>query len=416
MKLNIKSLLLAAVGMVALGFTSCSDDDDFTATIFNSDPSIDYLDKTTFTFPLDTFCKKEFLEPYNLKFIYRMEDKASDMNKNLTPADYDKSVDLAVLTKYLWYDIYKDLAGVNFLKANSPRIIHVVGSKNYNPTQGTETLGDASSGVKINLYNVNNLDASNISVMNEYFFKTMHHEFTHILDQTVVHPTTFNVISNGNYDAAGWSDASDSIKAGLGFVSAYASSAVSEDWAETMAVYVTRDSVTWNNLLSSASYEWEEIDCDSRAEYNKKLDQGRADKDTVGYYKAADSGKNKIVRRKCLRDVNDNVVLGSDGKPQWVHDSGVEGRTVILKKLDLMRTYLKENFGLDIDALRESVQSKQYVKGTDGKYLFQGYRVDSSTGENVAVMVNNLVSVQSSGKTLIEELREWVNKYKELQK
>lgn len=50
------------------------------------------------TFPLDTFIKKEFLEEYNMKFSYKFEDKSSDMQKNLTPAAYDKSVDLAVLT------------------------------------------------------------------------------------------------------------------------------------------------------------------------------------------------------------------------------------------------------------------------------------------------------------------------------
>ena len=176
---NIFKLWLAAVAVaVGAGVTSCSDD-DFTASIFDTNPAIDYLDKSSYTFPLDTFCKKEFLEPYNLKFIYRFEDKGSDMNKNLTPPDYDKSVDLAVLTKYLWYDIYKTLAGEEFLKAYSPRIIHVCGSKNYNPSQGTETLGDASNGIKINLYNVNNLDPTNVDDMNHYFFKTMHHEFSH---------------------------------------------------------------------------------------------------------------------------------------------------------------------------------------------------------------------------------------------
>ena len=238
------TLLIVSIIAVSAGFVSCSDDDDFTATIFDSDPSIDYLDKSLYTFPLDTFCKKEFLEPYNLKFIYKMEDKGSDMNKNLTPATYDKSVDLAVLTKYLWYDIYKDVASDEFLKENSPRIIHVIGSKNYNPSQGTETLGDASSGVKINLYNVNNLDASNITMMNQYFFKTMHHEFAHILDQTHLRPTSFNTISNSNYDAAGWSDSPDSLKSGFGFVSSYASSAVAEDWAECLSVFVTSDSIS----------------------------------------------------------------------------------------------------------------------------------------------------------------------------
>ena len=258
MKTKIRLWLAAAAVAVGAGVTSCSDD-DFTASIFDTNAAIDILDRTSYTFPLDTFCKKEFLEPYNLKFIYRFEDKGSDMNKNLTPPDYDKSVDLAVLTKYLWYDIYKELVGEEFLKLYSPRVIHVCGSKNYNPSQGTETLGDASSGIKINLYNVNNLNPADVDNMNHYFFKTMHHEFSHILDQTYLHPTAFNVISNNAYDASGWSDSPDSLKAGLGFTSSYASSAKDEDWAETMANYITVDTLKWVQLLQTATYEWEEI-------------------------------------------------------------------------------------------------------------------------------------------------------------
>ena len=404
MKFTFKTLLIVSIIAVSAGFVSCSDDDDFTATIFFFYPSIDYLDKSLYTFPLDTFCKKEFLEPYNLKFIYKMEDKGSDMNKNLTPATYDKSVDLAVLTKYLWYDIYKDVASDEFLKENSPRIIHVIGSKNYNPSQGTETLGDASSGVKINLYNVNNLDASNITMMNQYFFKTMHHEFAHILDQTHLRPTSFNTISNSNYDAAGWSDSPDSLKSGFGFVSSYASSAVAEDWAECLSVFVTSDSISWNKLLNSASYEWEEVDCKTVNDYNKLIKPG-CSLDTIGYFKEADNGENKIYRRKCLRNADGSVSLDKDGNVQWIHETGIDGRAVILQKIDLVRNYLKEHYNINLDLLRREVQTHMYVTNEDGTFKVgrDGY------------LINKLVSVLPSGETLMDSLRQEVYKYKALQ-
>lgn len=405
MKLNMKTLLFAALAATAVGFTSCSDD-DFTDTIFNTDPTQDYLDRTLYSFPLDTFVKAEFLEPYNVKFTYKFEDKASDMNKNLTPARYDKSVDLAVLTKYLWYDVYKDLAGVDFLKVNSPRIINVTGSKNRNVSSGTETLGDASSGVKINLYNVNNLNVEDIDNMNTYFFKTMHHEFAHILDQTYVHPTAFNVLSNGLYDASGWSDAADSLKAGSGFISPYASSAYSEDWAESFAMYVTSDSISYATILGSAEFEWEEIECSSSSEYEKRLSPG-CDLDTIGYFKqAASSINNKIYRRRCLRDANDNVVLGADGKPQWLHTSGVNGKEVILQKIDMVRSYLKTYYSIDLDQLRKTVQERAYVTNADGTFQLDRY----------GKLVNKFTSTQESGKTLIDELRQQVYKFEELMK
>ena len=404
MKFNLKSLLFVAVAALSAGFTSCSDD-DFTDTIFNSDPRQDYLDKTQMTFPLDTFIKKEFLEEYNMKFSYKFEDKSSDMQKNLTPAAYDKSVDLAVLTKYLWYDVYRELAGANFLKAYSPRIINVTGSKNYNPSQGTETLGDASSGVKINLDNVNNLDPSDIKLVNDSFVMTMHHEFGHILDQKHLHPTSFNTLTASSYDATGWSNSADSLKAGLGFITPYASSSVSEDWAECLANYITMDSVSFAQKLGSAEYEWEEIDCNTESDYTKLLTPG-CNLDTIGYLKKSKTGGSlKIYRRLCVRDDNGNVILNSENKPQWQHLSGVNGKEMILRKIDLVRTYLKEHFDIDLDELRKKVQERTYITKEDGTFLLDQW------GD----LQNKLTSIQESGKTLMDELRDEVNKYKALQ-
>ena len=94
---RITIFFASLAALFALGLSSCSDD-DLGASIYNTDPSIDYLDKASATFPLDTFLKVNYLEPYNLRFIYRMEDIGSDLQKNLVPADYEKSCKLAVST------------------------------------------------------------------------------------------------------------------------------------------------------------------------------------------------------------------------------------------------------------------------------------------------------------------------------
>lgn len=405
MKSKIKILFFAFMAMMTLGFASCSDDDDFTPTIFDT---TDYpLDRTAFTFPLDTFIKKNFLEPYNLRFVYKMEDIGSDMNKNLVPASYDKSIDLAVLSKYLWYDVYEMYGGDDFLKTNSPRIIHVIGSKNYNVSSGTETLGDASGGVKINLYNVNNLDVSDIDMMNEYFFKTMHHEFTHILDQTTLHPTAFNTISSSNYDSSGWNDQPDSLTAGLGFVTPYASSSYSEDWAETMANYVTRDSISWATLLSSASYDWETIEIETAAEYNSLLLPG-CSLDTIGYLKEKANGDYMIYRRVCLRNEDGTVAKDADGNVQWLNSNGIDGRAVILQKLEYVRSWLSTYFGIDIEDLRREVQKRQFATNADGTFK------KNADGTLINKLTYPLDSDPST--TLIDSLRYEVEKYEELQK
>jgi substrate import-associated zinc metallohydrolase lipoprotein len=402
-KLNILVCVMAL--FASMSIISCGDDDNFTESIFDT---VDHpLDRTSYTFPLDTFIKVNYQEPYNLRFVYKMEDIGSDLQKNLVPASYDKSVQLAVLAKYLWYDIYAKLGGADFLKGNSPRVIHVIGSKSYNPSQGTETLGTAEGGLKITLYNTNNLDPSNIDVMNQYFFKTMHHEFGHILDQTHLRPVQFNTISNGHYDATGWSSTPDSVSAGSGFVSSYASSATGEDWVEVLANYVTRDSISWANLLGSASYDWEQVDVENLAAYQKLITPG-CDMDTIGYFKESQgSDKSKIYRRVCSRNADGSVAL-VDGKIQWLDKNGIDGRAVILQKLALVRDWLQTYFGVNIDSLRTEVQNHEYVTNADGTFKKDQY----------GRLINKLTQPLESNPsvTLIESLENEVYQYKSLQK
>jgi len=400
MKSIFKLAILVVSIIVTAGFASCSDD-EFTPSIYDT---TDYpLDKTTYTFPLDSFVKREYLQPYNVKFIYRMEDVGSDMDKNLTPAPYDKSVQLAALTKWLWFDCYSTLAGEKevFLKKYSPRIIHVVGSKNYNPTQGTETLGVAEGGIKITLYNVDNLNCSDIEMMNEYFFKTMHHEFGHILDQTHLRPTKFNLVSNGLYDQMGWTEAADSVVLGKGFVTPYASSAASEDWVEVLANYVTRDELDWNAMLNTAQYDWEEVDCEDWSTYMKKI-AGSNNLDTIGYFKANENGENKIYRRVYQRNEDDSIVYDSEGNPIPLCIDGNNGYDVIMEKLQMVREWLAENYQMDVDELRKMVQERMYVKNADGTWK------RDSNGH----LVNRLTNPEDGFPSLIDKLTNEIYKLK----
>lgn len=348
MKTVYRLILLSFAAILATGFTACSDD-SIGDSIFDTREKA--LDRNAYTFPLDSFVKVNFLEPYNLRFIYKMEDIGSDMDKNLVPGRYEQSKKLAVLSKNLWYDVYKKYAGELFLKENSPRIIHAIGSKSYNPSQGTETLGFAEGGLKITLYGVNELDESNLDYMNKYFFQTMHHEFGHILDQTVLHPLAFNTISTGRYDAMGWTDTPDSVSIGRGFASSYGSSGVGEDLVEISSTYIVADTLRWEAILNTAEYEWEMIDTEfgSEAEMlkakfgNARYQPTPAERDTCGYFKKSDSGKNKIYRKACQRDADDAVV----------HDE-------VVKKYDEHVDVLKETLS-NITITEEELNGDKHV-------------------------------------------------------
>ena len=162
-KHSIQALLLAAVAM--MGFASCGDD-KLGDTIF---PDIDEtLDPNSATYQLDKFLRENYLNVYNLDFRYKMQDVGTDMNYNLVPATYANSVDLAVLTKYLWFDVYGKIVYPDFLKLYGPRIIHLIGSPAYNPTSGTMILGLAEGGLKVSLFRVNDMNIEDFDQMNEY--------------------------------------------------------------------------------------------------------------------------------------------------------------------------------------------------------------------------------------------------------
>ncbi len=411
MKKVFNLVITAIFGLSCLGMLSCSDE-DFTETIFDTR---EYpLDKTSYTFPLDTFVKKNFLEKYNMRFIYKMQDIGSDLQKNLVPCSYDKSCELAVLAKYLWYDVYEKCAGQEFLRKYSPRIIHVIGSPSYNPASGTETLGYAEGGLKISLMNANHMSIYNIEDLNEKFFKTMHHEFSHILHQTIEYPQDFRLISRSLYNPISWQETADSIAISQGFVSDYASSADREDWVETIANYIVKDSISWNNMLNSAEYDWERVSVSKKLwdTYNILVRTGRADRDSVGYIdrknpdaSSGSDGQYNIQRKLIQRDANDYAEVDANGKIIYLKTRGINGREIILRKLEMTRQWLLDNFNVKLDDLRREVQQRQWETNPDGTFKFD---------EN-GQFINRLITTSEDGRIFMEKLLDEVNQYKSLQ-
>ena len=247
MKLRMNKILLATLLLLScLGLSNCSDDTPKGASIFPTTP----VRRNAF----DNWLLKNYTNPYNIEFKYRLEDAETDFNYHLVPADSAKTAKLAILTKYLWFDAYAEVAGVNFVKANVPRTIVAVGIPGYT-RQRTMVLGSAEGGYKVTLNNINSLDSvtlTNYGAMTEFYFHTMHHEFTHILNQKKPYNTAFNLISKSDYVSSNWSHQKESDAHRAGFVSPYAMSDGFEDFAETLAFYVTLTPAQWNDILKDA--------------------------------------------------------------------------------------------------------------------------------------------------------------------
>lgn len=244
MKHNIYMLMLALV--MGLGFVACSDNDPDGPTIFPvTSPERDQL---------DMWLQKNYTSPYNIDFKYKMEDIESDYQYTLTPADSAKSAKLAIIIKYLWLDSYAEVLEPDFVKHNVPRVIHLIGSPAYN-SNGTIVLGTAEGGLKVTLYQVNSLtDAmlESYASMTEYYFHTMHHEFTHILNQKKPYDTSYNKITESGYVSGNWYQVQDSVAHGKGFVTPYAMSEGLEDFAEMLSTYITYTPEQWQAILDDA--------------------------------------------------------------------------------------------------------------------------------------------------------------------
>jgi hypothetical protein len=292
---------------LVFSFSSCNEE-KLGESMF--DLSAGQLDSTAYTYNFDKYLEKVYLKPYNLQFAYKLRDVATDMDYNLVPASFENAKKLAVLTKYLWFDVYAKVVDTTFIKLYGPRLIHIIGSPAYNPSTGTMLMGLAEGGIKISLYRVNNIDINNVDVLNEYYFKTMHHEFAHILHQTKSYPVEFNLISYKNYDPYSWQQRTAEEAASLGFASPYGSSQTREDFVEIIANYIVKTDAQWNHLLDIASKGW-----------------------------AVNAETGLVI--------------------ETTDTDGVDGKATILKKLSICREWLKSSWNVDLDALRAEVQLRQ---------------------------------------------------------
>lgn len=282
------------LSIILLGLVSCKDD-QLGESIFSTRET----ESSELTKELDEWLYTNYVLPYNIEFRYRWNDNASDVNYNLIPTSVSKADTIAHLARYLWFDVYDKQVGPDFLKIYGPRMIQLIGSAAINASQHTEKLGTAEGGIKITLYKVNKMDVNSIEQLNEYIFKTMHHEFSHILHQTKNYPKEYEAISAGQYDTDGWQNRNNETAWRLGFITPYGSSQPREDFVEVIANYIVKDSIWWNEALT----------------------------------------------------------IAEQGKPN--PDADATGKDIILEKLEMCKTWLKDKYGYALDSIRNEVQRRQ---------------------------------------------------------
>jgi substrate import-associated zinc metallohydrolase lipoprotein len=288
--------------LMALVLTSCDKDEIKSESVITADSyKMNQFDK---------WLEVNYVNPYNIDFKYRYEEIESDYNYYTVPAQMENSIVMAHLVKYLCIETYNEVAGIEFTRANFPKMFYLIGEWEYR-NNGSYILGTAEGGRKILLAGINYLDyvlggqwgeKENVAEnLNHYYIKTIHHEFTHILNQTRDYPTSFRQVTPSSYvKDSQFEEPYLSAYLKRGFISAYAQTEPREDFAEMVSEYVTHSAEWWQAQLTAANTTWEE-------------------------------------------------------NP----DQTETGRALIEQKLDIVRAYMFDTWHIDLDQLRDCILRRQ---------------------------------------------------------
>jgi len=292
MKKNI--LYILPLLLLALSLTSCEKDELKAESVITTDS----YEMNVF----DKWLEKNYVNPYNILFKYRYEEIESDYNYYTVPADLECSVIMAHLVKYLCVETYNEVASVEFTRSYFPKMFYLIGTWEFR-NNGSYILGTAEGGKKILLAGINEVKdhVGNAEELNHYYIKTIHHEFTHILNQNRDFPTSFRQVTPNSFvNDSQFEEPYVSVYLQRGFITAYAQTNYNEDFAEMVSVYVTHSAEWWEEQMVAADTMWE----------------------------------------------------GDTEQTQT-------GRALIEQKLDIMRAYMNDTWGIDIDELRDCILRRQ---------------------------------------------------------
>jgi len=239
-KMNIRKLLLLCLTVAVLA--SCSKDDDDLDV-----PLPDLGGETWAEGPTDTWLYQNFVLPYNIEVKYRFDRYEVALNKVLAPVREDKVIPVMEAIKQTWIDPYSQVAGEDFIKRLSPKQFVLVGSAEYN-TDGTIVLGTAEGGRKIVLFVINDFEKKNKPEVKQ-MLHTIHHEFGHILHQTIMYPEEYKTITP-DYTATWYLYSLEDARS-RGFITEYARSKPDDDFVEMIAVMLIEGKAGFDTIVET---------------------------------------------------------------------------------------------------------------------------------------------------------------------
>lgn len=211
-----------------------------------------YIVDNPVTTDLDNWITDNLTNPYNIQFQYRYDRiLQGDIGKDVSPVKLDKVKPTAQAVINIFLKTYEKVAGIPFIKTYTPKQFVLFGTPSYN-NDGTITLGSADGGRRVILYDLNNLDFNDPAQVSTKMH-TIHHEFTHVLNQTIAVQPDFRLVTKADYDQD-WTNANNTLALAqsLGFISRYARMDYNEDFAETTAHLLIKGQLWYDSVARTA--------------------------------------------------------------------------------------------------------------------------------------------------------------------
>ena len=243
----MKKIYIAAV--LALSLAACNNKENL------SSESV-LKPRTTAKTALDTYIYNNFQQPYNIMVTYNYIDADFEMGKYFYPPTEAKVQPMLEIVKKVWIDSYTQVAGQNFIKSVAPRQISLIGGYNVNPS-GTITLGFADSGMKITLFNVDQLDVTQHEATRQYFH-TIQHEYCHIINQRKPYSEEYGKITPSDY-TANWYNIQLADANKKGFITPYSMLNDIEDFAEMTSGILSMSKTDWDAKVNAIPEEGRNI-------------------------------------------------------------------------------------------------------------------------------------------------------------
>lgn len=296
MKMTTKYIGIAMAFMAATTLWSCSEDDLSSTSVFDGE-------ETTEQSEFDKWLQENYVKDYNISFQYRYIDRESNMSYDVVPAEYDKSIGMAKLLKHVWLDAYTEVAGDVFVKKYAFKVVQLIGSFQYLEDE-SRVLGTAEGGLKIMLYGINHLDLDNVLVDADDPFNQSE--------------GTGNTPLNCNY---------------------FYFHTMHHEFCHILTQ--TKDYTTDFRSISVGKYH--------ASDWQTLSNATTAPDGFVSAYASKEYNED-------FAEVYSTYVTSSDtGWQKVLTMAGDEGSAIIEQKLDIVKAYFRDSWGIDIDKVREVV-------------------------------------------------------------